>query len=393
MASTAPPHPIPLRKHKATNQAYVILDGKRKYLGRHDRPETLERYHRTIAEFQASEVLAEHASAITVAELLVHYLEHCETYYRRADGTPSPGMEGAILAVRPLKKLYGNTAAAQFGPRALRTIREGWIVDGLCRTTINKRVGVIKRLFKFGVEHELIPAAVHQALDCLANLHKGRSKAKESRKVTPVLQAHIDAIQPHVSRPVWGLVRIQLLTGARSGEIVKLRRVDLDTSGAIWTARLLEHKTAHADRERTLYFGAKAQAVLREYFPGKGPVEYLFSPQDAEQDCRARRHAARKTPKHRGNAPGTNVKDAPAVKPGEHYTPASYRKAITRACKAAGVPVWHPHQLRHTAGTNIRKEMGLEAAQVWLGHAQANVTQVYAEVDRARALQIAERMG
>ena len=37
---------------------------------------------------------------------------------------------------------------------------------------------------------------------------------------------------------------------------------------------------------------------------------------------------------------------------------------------------WHPHQFRHNCGTAARKEVGLEGAQVYLGHSKANVTQV-----------------
>jgi len=43
---------------------------------------------------------------------------------------------------------------------------------------------------------------------------------------------------------------------------------------------------------------------------------------------------------------------------------------------------WHPHQLRHNAATQLRKEYGLEAAQVILGHKTITVTQVYAEKNR-----------
>jgi site-specific recombinase XerC len=46
---------------------------------------------------------------------------------------------------------------------------------------------------------------------------------------------------------------------------------------------------------------------------------------------------------------------------------------------------WHPHQLRHTAATEIRRAFGLEAAQVTFGHSLAQVTDaVYAERDQTR---------
>ena len=57
------------------------------------------------------------------------------------------------------------------------------------------------------------------------------------------------------------------------------------------------------------------------------------------------------------------------------------------------MPVWTPHRLRHSAATYIRKEFGLEGAQIMLGHARADVTQVYAEVNEAKALKIAAEIG
>ena len=57
------------------------------------------------------------------------------------------------------------------------------------------------------------------------------------------------------------------------------------------------------------------------------------------------------------------------------------------------LPHWHANQLRHTKATEIRRQFGLEAAQVVLGHAKADVTQVYAERDAALAVQVAKRIG
>ncbi len=54
---------------------------------------------------------------------------------------------------------------------------------------------------------------------------------------------------------------------------------------------------------------------------------------------------------------------------------------------------WSPNRLRHSAGTEIRKRFGLEAAQVILGHASANVTQVYAERDLQKAVEIMREVG
>ena len=53
----------------------------------------------------------------------------------------------------------------------------------------------------------------------------------------------------------------------------------------------------------------------------------------------------------------------------------------------------HPNRLRHSAATRIRKAFVLEAAQVVAGHARADVTQVYAERDLSRAIEVMRQLG
>ena len=91
---------------------------------------------------------------------------------------------------------------------------------------------------------------------------------------------------------------------------------------------------------------------------------------------------ARRKPKHDPKRP-----------PRDRYDKRTYNTAIERACVKAGVPRWHPNQLRHTAATRIRRMYSLEAAQVVLGHARADVTQVYAERDSAKAQAIMAEIG
>jgi integrase len=59
----------------------------------------------------------------------------------------------------------------------------------------------------------------------------------------------------------------------------------------------------------------------------------------------------------------------------------------------AKVAHWSPYQLRHLYATQVRAKYGLEAAQVALGHKTADVTQIYAERDKALAIKIAKEMG
>ena len=110
-----------------------------------------------------------------------------------------------------------------------------------------------------------------------------------------------------------------------------------------------------------------------------------------------------------GNKPNSNRVAQPKRRPGNRYTTSSYRRAIHRACDrvfpaSEGVVGeehklwqrrhrWSPNQLRHAAATDIRRIFGLEAAQVMLGHSAADVTQIYAERDLSKGLEIAKRIG
>ncbi len=57
------------------------------------------------------------------------------------------------------------------------------------------------------------------------------------------------------------------------------------------------------------------------------------------------------------------------------------------------MPKWSPNRLRHAVGTEVRSNFGLEASQVVLGHAKADVTQVYAERDLKLAMEVARKIG
>jgi integrase len=54
---------------------------------------------------------------------------------------------------------------------------------------------------------------------------------------------------------------------------------------------------------------------------------------------------------------------------------------------------WHPHQLRHTCATKLRKRFGLEAARVVLRHKSSAVAEVYAEIDMTKAEKIMGEVG
>lgn len=191
-------------------------------------------------------------------------------------------------------------------------------------------------------------------------------------------------------RQVWAMIQLQLLTGMRPGEARLMRGCDLDVSGNIWTYSPVSHKTEHYGIERTVYLGPRAREVIKPFLEIDTSA-FLFSPTDAMAERRASQRRQRKTMVQPSQV--SRRKAHPRRRPGDHYCREAYRGAVQRACVKAGVPPWTPAQLRHNAATRFRKEYGLKVAQIMLGHQSAEVTQIYAERDRDRAMAVVARIG
>lgn len=133
----------------------------------------------------------------------------------------------------------------------------------------------------------------------------------------------------------------------------------------------------------------------------------MFSPVDVVDEIRVEKRRKRKTRVQPSQV--SRRKAFPKRVPGDRYTPNSYARAIAKACERAFPPpkslegeevkrwkrqhCWSPNRLRHNAATFLRKEFGIEAARVVLGHASSAVTEVYAELDLAKAAEIMSQVG
>lgn len=299
----------------------------------------------------------------TIDEVIVRFLQFAQAHYRQ-NGRMTSEVGNLKDALRPLHKLYGPTPAKAFGPKALKSVRERMVEDGLSRNSINARVHRIVRMFKWAASEEIILAGVYLALKTVSGLQRGRTRARETEPVKPVPDPFVDAIRPHVSPPIWAMVELLRLSGMRPGEVCLMRACDLDASGRVWTYRPETHKTAHRGRDRVIYLGPHAQEVLRPWLRPE-LAERLFQPPQAEANRRS----------------------------GGRYDTFSLGRAIRKACERAGVPAWSPGRLRHSVATRVRKSFGLEASQIVLGHARADVTQVYAEANERLAAEVALKIG
>jgi integrase len=411
------------RLHKQSGQAVVTLTdsiGSRRdvLLGRYGTGESRAQYARVIAEWEAnSRRLAAAGAEVTslcINELILVFWEHAQQHYRREDGTHTNELNDYKLSLKPLRELYGRLPATEFSPLKLKAVRECMTAADLCRGVINQRIGRIVRMFKWAVSEELVPESVWRSLTTVRGLERGRTEARDTEPVKPVPDSVVDLTLPFALPPVRAMIELQRLTGMRPGETCALRACDLDITGDVWLYRLAHHKTRHKGKERVVAIGPRGQEIIKPFLKLETQA-YLFSPREAVNALHARLRAQRKTrvqPSQQDRRKRKTQRN-----PGERYKTASYGNAVAKAilaankaaacqkckplkpkdrcedCKAAAIPHWHPHQLRHTHATEVRRRFGLEAAQVALGHSQAQITEVYAERDLTLAAKVAQEIG
>ena len=281
------------------------------------------------------------------------------------------------------------------------------VADDQSRYYVNKITSASKAMFRWAVENDLAPADVWQGVLAVRGLTKGRTAARETDPIEPVEDSVVDATLPGLPKIVADMVRLQRLTGARPSEICIIRPCDIDRTAdaahgnTIWLYRPESHKTEHHERGRVIAIGPRGQAILRPYLL-RDASAYCFSPRESELRRHAAQREARTTPIQPSQA-ARKPKRNPRRSAKDRYTRDSYRRAVTRAVEAANkerakagidfLPHWHPNQLRHSLGTEVRQKFGLEAAQVVLGHSKADVTQVYAERDQRLAVEVARQVG
>ncbi len=304
---------------------------------------------------------------LTVAEMLNSFHDWALTYYRRADGSKTSEPANIEHAISRVFEIHAATLAADFGPLALKQVRQRMVDAGLSRGFINDQVDRIRRGFKWAVENELVPPAVYDALKAVKSLSKGRTPAPDPEPVRPVPFADVEKTLAFLTPKLRALVQVHLWCGMRAEEAVGLTPAQIDRSALPWCYRPAMHKTAHREQDREIWIGPQARAILEEWAVWTQPKRPVW------------------LSKGRG----------PHFRFIGHVTVSGYRQAVESAARKAKVPAWTPRQLRKTWLTHIRHshERGIEAAQVIGGHAEISTTEIYASANRALGRDAAERFG
>lgn len=349
--------------HPASKRAYITYQKKRYYLG-HWADKSLPipkevklKYHTVVGQlWHLGKTEEAPPPEWSIGEMCAEYLVAVNGKLHPASYT------AAALAAQKLCLLFGTTEAKTFTAGKLRKVQEHYIEKKLSRGYINSQIAWIYRIFKWAVSFDRIPAAVLVAIKTVPGIPSGTKGVREAPGVNMVPLDVVKKTLPHLFEPVRSMVKIQLMTGARPGEVRGMTWGAIDRSDkSMWIYSPKEHKTARLGKVRSIPLGPEAQAVLM-LFPRLDPDAPIFDPGIAT----------------RGGPKG----------PPRKYNRMSYPYAIRRVCEKNKIPVWNPRQLRKLAAQRVDDILGIEHASALLGHGGIGITRrVYArsQLEKAKA--------
>jgi integrase len=348
----------------------------------------------------------------TIGKFIEKYVESMDQYYPALlDGTPHPKMI-RINQVRPFLKPYASWPVADFGPDEFKAVQDAMVEYryfrgndetkpiAYRRTAINRVINEIYGMWQWGIGREITTEAQKQLLKEVRPLRAGRTSARDKIKRAPITLDEFNKVTGTLTSVVADICRIMWATAMRPSEACRMRPIDISRDDPdCWlyvpgsdAGPVGDHKTAHLQRVRAIPLVSEAQAVLKPRIKNFKSTDYIFSPVEAVQDYMDQRLADRKTPASCGNRRGTNRKEHPMLRPGKMYKSLILNGALKRACKRVGVERFTPYDLRRSAATRIRSELGKEAAKLLLGHVSTDTTEIYLLDEVKESMKVAKQL-
>lgn len=383
-----------------SNRFFVKIGGKFHYLGK-DPNKAQIAYCQLIAQnYNLADVpdSLRPSMDVRIDELVIEYLETVRQRYERTRSFNNFQQAGKLLIEN-----FGGRLAREFNRHSFELLKKIMAGQQMAMRTANVRIDIIKRIFRYAEENEIITAEHYFRIKAVNKFRRADEILPPPEEVEPVSDEVVRKTLPFLTSVVADMVILQQRTGMRSGELCPLRFCDIDMTPNefdVWAYRPKHHKTASKGKKRAIFFNRTCQEILRRYITdeNRNSEDYVFSPAQSMEIHRSEQRRKRKSRVQPSQS--DRSKPSPQRRPRLKYSSDTYARAILRGCKAAvlaGVlkesEIWHSHQLRHWAGTEARRVKGLDAAQALLGHAHASTTEIYAVTSEALAAQTAALIG
>ena len=120
-------------RHKRTGRAYVTIDGRQRTLpGDYGSRESRAEYDRLVGTWLANgrtlPAAPDETTGPTVTMVALGFWKHAQTFYVDDGGKPTGEAINFKYALRPLRRLYGDAPAAEFGPKKLKALRSAMLL-------------------------------------------------------------------------------------------------------------------------------------------------------------------------------------------------------------------------------------------------------------------------
>ena len=186
---------VPKLRYHLSGQSVVTILGRDFYVGPHNSPESLARYAYLIREYQANGMTAppgidreslkaigddfaigqpaihEESQPITVKHVTAGWRAYAEKRYKPKDQDLQRGRQACQL----VDKMFGESLAEDFGPKALQRVRQVWIDSDMSRGYVNRMVNTLVRIYSWATMEELIEAAAWQRLKSVPSIRVGQN--------------------------------------------------------------------------------------------------------------------------------------------------------------------------------------------------------------------------
>lgn len=371
-------HRLPRMGRHSSGQARVRLSGETHYLGPWGSPEAHAAFAELLRKWIANgkEPLGPrlpHAAELTftVSALVDQYrawLDGTQRYHK--GGKPTSQRRVAWRALSLFEDFTGAVPVRRLSKSMLIQWRDrleagypNWV-----RNTINRTVAHVLQMLSWGEDRGLVPAAVASGCATMKRLKRDEcaGRREHGRERRAVSAEDVEKVAENCCNQVAAMMRLQMSTAMRPGEICALRWADIDKNGpdGNWIYTVVAPKTQHHGHATRYLIGERAQRIL-ERFPAL-PTAFIFSP--------AKRMAERSAARKRKP---THPRPGPRRSFNNRWGTVAYRHHVIAACAAAGVEMFTPHELRHAAITRVIEVVGLTAASAVANHRDVAVTARY----------------
>jgi integrase len=379
-------NPHPKLRFNSKGYAFVEIDKRRHYLGfkRGDRRADVARERLLLMHGYGAEAVT------TIDDLCALFLDWGAGYYRKRNATTSE--YAAFLRVAALLRgWFGDLPAQDFTPRHFEAIRDA-LIDGrmptglskrrrsMTRESINAYMALIVRIFRRGGAKGWVDESVYTALRTVEGLKAGRCAARETADVRPVPEEMLRSVLNHLDgAEAADMIRFQLLTAARPGEVVHMTRGDIDMSrDDVWYYHVPDeyNKTAHHGATEPIAITLPAQDIIRRRVARAADACIFdrYCTRDSYRTAiyRACDHVAADPPE---DLRRIMVIDGRSIRKDRKNPPRLRLETLIEHRTRLGVMLWdeyldwrrahrfHPHQLRHNAITAAHRQGGVELAR------------------------------